>query len=457
MKAKIVDVIQPNIQFAITEASEVDGKHVLAKIKGEFFVPDGVSRNQRFYPLALWQRIIESDSVKQKLKDKLMFGTVGHDGEIGDKGVREGLISHVMTNIMIENGKGIGEAIILNTPTGQILNTLLRAGCNLRVSSRANGAFRGEHEGMPIVDPESYDLEGWDFVIEAGFLQANPSIAESLNSLQKNVNSETILKTDKRIGEFMSEKTPDSKLVEHICNENSELKKNLAKLTEELESAEADKEKAEKEASDAKAEKEAVAEKLKKLAKYEEMGEPEEIEADKKKLEDAEKENDEFKELGDSPEEVKESLLAAHKHMTFIREEFGTIPEIKKALVEAISFRKEVDTLGTITEIKESLTAFKKIVEDGQQAEADAKAQALADELGLSLEEVKDLLAKNSEEEIRKMYSKVAEAFAKKTGDTRFVKKEATVIVEAKTTVTEDADTKAFSDRMSRINERLSR
>lgn len=455
MKTKIIDVIQPNIQFSITEASEVDGQHVLAKVKGEFFVPDGESRNKRFYPLALWQKIIESSSVKQKLKDKLMFGTVGHDGEIGDKGVREGLISHVMTNIMIENGKGIGEAIILNTPTGRILNTLLRAGCNLRVSSRANGAFKGEHNGMPVVDPDSYDLEGWDFVIEAGFLQANPSIAESLNSLQKNVNSETILKTDNCIGESMSEKTMDAKLVEHIVNENAELKKNISKLTEELEAVEADKEKLESEVEADKAEKEEVAEKLKKLAKYEELGEPEELEKKLEEDDEEEKELEEYRELGDSPEEVKEALLSAQKHLTFIREQFGTVPEIKKALVEAINFRKQVDAIGTVSEIKESLSAFKKIVEEGEQAEADAKAQGLADELGLSLEEVKELLSKNSEDEIRSMYAKVAEAFAKKTGDTRFVKKAPQTIVEAKTTVNEEKTTTV--SRLDRINERLSR
>ena len=117
-----------------------------------------------------------------------MFGSIGHDVKLGDVGLREGKASHVTTQAFIDdNGLGIGEALILNTPVGQILNTVLRAGCNLYVSSRADGLFNGTYNGLPVVDEDAYELEGWDFVIEPGFLRANPKISEALNDLQKNV------------------------------------------------------------------------------------------------------------------------------------------------------------------------------------------------------------------------------------------------------------------------------
>lgn len=455
MTMRLVDSISPNITFSISEATEVDGTHILAKVKGEFFVPDGVSRNKRYYPADLWQKIIESPAVKQKLSDKVMFGTVGHDGEIGDKGVREGLISHFMTNISIENGKGMGEAFILNTPAGRNLNTLLRAGCKLRVSSRANGTFlESKHDGMPVVDKNNYDLEGWDFVIEAGFLQANPSIAEALNDLQIVKNSETILKTDNRIGEFMTEKTLDATLVQHIVDENAELKKSVGKLSEELDAVKADKDAADKEVADLKAADQEVAEKLIKLKKYEEIGEPEDLEAGMKAKEESEEENKEFKELGDTPEEVKESLSKAKDHLAYIKENFGTVAQIKKALTEAVAFKASIDEIGTVESIKESFANAKKIKEEAEAAESDAKAKALADELGLSVEEVKELLTKNSAEEIKAMYAKVSEAFARKQGNSRYSKQAPQTIVEAKTdTVNEDNK----PSRLDRINERLSK
>lgn len=453
----LIDTIEPDIKFSISEASEVDGEHVLARIKGEFFVPDGKSRNKRFYPSALWQRIIASPTIQSKLNNKLMFGTIGHDGEIGEKAMREGLISHFMTSIMIENGKGIGEALIVNTQAGRVLNTLLRAGCKLFVSSRANGTFKGEKDGMPVVDPDSYELEGWDFVIEAGFLEANPQLAESLNDLQKNKNSETLLITEKKKDLIME--GLDAKLVQHIVDENADLKNKIGKLTEEMDAVKADKDLAEKEVADLKADAEEKDKKVEKLAKYEEIGEPEELEAGMAKKEEAEKELDGYKELGDSAEEVKEALTSAKKYLSHIRENFGTVPEIKKAFDESIAFKAEVDAIGTIQMIKETLDASKKRIQEEEDSKKEADAKALADELGLSVEEVKELLLKNSPEEIKKMYAKVSEAFAKKNESNRYVKKPTETIVEGAGKGDENNTDGKFSSssRVDRINEQFTR
>jgi hypothetical protein len=58
MTNKLRDSIDPSIKFSISEGenSIVDGEHVLAEIEGEFFVPNGKSRNGRFYPESLWKK-----------------------------------------------------------------------------------------------------------------------------------------------------------------------------------------------------------------------------------------------------------------------------------------------------------------------------------------------------------------------------------------------------------------
>ena len=59
-----IAAIDNNPSYKLTEdylvegadAPEVDGKIRLGKVVGPSFFGDGVSRNQRFYPRALWER-----------------------------------------------------------------------------------------------------------------------------------------------------------------------------------------------------------------------------------------------------------------------------------------------------------------------------------------------------------------------------------------------------------------
>lgn len=182
------DIFAPDIDFTFEETQgEVDGVHILGKVRGCFFVPDGTSRNERFYPKSLWEKVIGDSDVKTLLKERRMFGTISHEQKINDTALLEGKVSHIITDLFIDkDGRGIGEALILGTPSGKILNTVLRAKSRLFVSSRAFGKFEGQTStGTPVVDGNSYKLETFDFVIDPGFFQANPSIVESL---QKELN-----------------------------------------------------------------------------------------------------------------------------------------------------------------------------------------------------------------------------------------------------------------------------
>ena len=88
-----IDLHEPELSFSLQEnASEVDGKHILAKITGEFFVPNGYSRNKRFYSRSLWEKVLNSKNVKSDLKNRTMFGTISHDTPINDESLRDGII-----------------------------------------------------------------------------------------------------------------------------------------------------------------------------------------------------------------------------------------------------------------------------------------------------------------------------------------------------------------------------
>ena len=178
----------PSIRWQLFEESEtpsglVDGVYILGRAVGPFFLIDGESRNKKYYSKLLWENAISRN--KESLDNRSMLGTIGHDGKLDDEALREGKVSHIVTRLWIdeENKIGMGEILILSTPAGVNLNALLRGGVPLAVSSRASGEINGKTKtGGEIVNPETYILEGFDFVRTPGVLSAFPKLVESLTS-----------------------------------------------------------------------------------------------------------------------------------------------------------------------------------------------------------------------------------------------------------------------------------
>ena len=179
------------------DTSEVDGKYILARVQGPAFFPGTTSKNKVFYPVEAWESALEDPALLNKLQSRLVFGTIGHDTDLGDNEIREGKLSHIVTKVWIdESGTGRAEYLILNTPPGQILNTLLRAKSKIRVSTKAAGFYESgtSRDGTRKVIPSSFKLERIDFVIEPGYTQALPELLESLNNdpLLKELNTDKI-------------------------------------------------------------------------------------------------------------------------------------------------------------------------------------------------------------------------------------------------------------------------
>lgn len=186
MNTKDCGIVESRLK--IEEASgNVGGFPILAKVTGVHFLPNGFSRNKRFYSEELWRNVLEDENVQTRLKNGTVFGTIGHDIEIDEKALREGVPSHVtkLMEIRENNGvlEGYAETFLIDTPVGKLLNTYLRAGANLYVSSRADGEYSGQTaEGVPMLNPRTFVFERFDFVIDPGFLEANPKLTESLLS-----------------------------------------------------------------------------------------------------------------------------------------------------------------------------------------------------------------------------------------------------------------------------------
>ena len=414
-QAVIRDLFDPEIRFSILEAApgEVDGVHVLAKVKGEFFFPDGKSRNKRFYPKKAWENVIADPATQSRLQRRLMFGTIGHDQELNDKAVREGMISHFMSKIYIEDGKGIGEAFIMNTPVGQILNTMMRAGSQLSVSSRADGRFKGQYDGMPSIDPDNFSLIGWDFVIDPGFLEANPVIAEAYKK--------TIEETKNDEDENMSgEKDSMNKLVEHITTENHDLKDKNGTLTTENTGLRESNNVLAEENKHLKEEIAAKAESTKTLESYQAVGSVEEIQQVMTVAEKSANLLKQYEALG-TPEDIRKAFEATSKHVTEFREKFGSEREVAQVFSSAKKLNERLLKIGSIDEIEKLTESFGTLIKEAEELkdqaaaqEAEKAAQELAAEIGADVADVAELLKTKTADEVKAMYAKVEENLKKK-------------------------------------------
>lgn len=195
-KHPIKSIIESNQKFKIkvlsesTETSEVDGKYILARASGPAFFPNTTSRNNVFYPKEAWENAIADEEFQHRLKNRLVFGTIGHDPEITDNEVRKGEFSHIVTKVWIgEDDIGYAEYLVLNTEPGRILNTLLRAGVGISVSTKGYGTtIETSDKDTEMVDPDNFSFDRIDFVIDPGYLQAKPELKESKNTENTNYN-----------------------------------------------------------------------------------------------------------------------------------------------------------------------------------------------------------------------------------------------------------------------------
>ena len=412
-KEFIRDLIEPEISFVVEEASkEVDGEHILAKVKGQFFVPDGYSRNNRFYPRKLWERVISSPEIQKKLRERRMFGTIGHDTPINDETIAEGKISHIVTNLYIdEQGRGIGEALILNTPAGRVLNTLLRAGAKLYVSSRAFGEYEGKDPTgrVPALKPETYELITFDFVYEPGFLQANPQLVESIREdLQKCLGEFCDLNSNQKIKKEDLSMALD-KVVEQLSTEKAKLEQELSKTLEELEATKT-KLKALEDLQKKNEELSKELESLKQtLAKYEKLGKPEEIEALIAKSTELLKK---YEKLG-KPEELEDTIKNA-KQILLKYEKLGSPEELEKALRNA---RKElnkvadfIDKVGTFEEVEEVLIDFMNVLDNMIKEKRQKQVEELSQKYNQPKDVVEKLLSSMSVKDVEEVLSKMTES-----------------------------------------------
>lgn len=168
MARKVLNELYRSV-LSLTESSSAPKKPgVLSTVTGPF-AEVGESRNRRRYSKALWERVLNSDYVKEMTSKRCMFGEAGHPADRNEISLPD--VSHVITDLRFSpDGKQIiGTADILDTPAGRIINTLVQYGAELGISARAVGSTDIGPDGIEEVVEDDYIFQTFDFVHQPGF------------------------------------------------------------------------------------------------------------------------------------------------------------------------------------------------------------------------------------------------------------------------------------------------
>ena len=155
---KLISEAVEEVEY-ITEEKENGGKNY--KIRGIFMQADIKNRNGRIYPMEVLEEEVKKYN-KNFIEQKRAFGELGHpDGPT----VNLERVSHMITSLKPDGKNFIGEAKIMDTPMGKIVQNLMDEGAKLGVSSRGMGSLR-QKGGANVVSDDFYLATAADIVAD---------------------------------------------------------------------------------------------------------------------------------------------------------------------------------------------------------------------------------------------------------------------------------------------------
>jgi hypothetical protein len=143
--------LRENLSFdqarIVLESDGSDGKNLFMK---GICIQGGIrNQNQRVYP------VNEIDRAVKTLNDQITGGysVLGEVDHPDDLKINLDRVSHMITEMWMDGPNGYGKLKVLPTPMGQLVKTMLEAGCKLGVSSRGSGEVddSGNVQGFEII------------------------------------------------------------------------------------------------------------------------------------------------------------------------------------------------------------------------------------------------------------------------------------------------------------------
>ena len=159
-------------QDLLTEAEKTFVRDGGMMLTGKLQEADCENGNMRQYPMAIMER--EVQRYRAIVEDHRALGELDHpDSSI----INLANVSHMITEIWMDGKTVMGKAKVLDTPSGQILRSLVECGVKIGISSRGMGSV-SEQMGKTIVE-DDFQLICFDIVSEPSTPNAFMGLSES--------------------------------------------------------------------------------------------------------------------------------------------------------------------------------------------------------------------------------------------------------------------------------------
>jgi hypothetical protein len=135
---------------------EETGKQKKYYIKGAYLEADVKNKNKRIYPKPIIEREVNK-FIEEKISQRRALGELKHPDSIEVDPERA---SHLIEDLKMEKNIAYGKAVVLDTPMGKIVKSLIDEKVKLGVSSRGVGTLKES-----IVQPD-YKLVTIDIVTD---------------------------------------------------------------------------------------------------------------------------------------------------------------------------------------------------------------------------------------------------------------------------------------------------
>ena len=143
------------------------------RIRGCFQRADEANNNKRIYSKPLLER--EINKLVESIQERRLMGELDHPQH---DSVKLSNVSHLITGLKMKGKEVIGEAEILNTPSGKVAQALIEGGVKVGISSRGMGTVSEDLDGTRHVN-EDFRLITWDLVADPSTRGAYPGLTES--------------------------------------------------------------------------------------------------------------------------------------------------------------------------------------------------------------------------------------------------------------------------------------
>ena len=144
-----------NSPSLLTENVDKENGNII--VEGILATAEVKNGNGRYYPRELWER--ELSKYQELINERRATGELDHpESQV----VNLKNVSHVIKEFWWDGDKVMGRIEILPTPSGQILEALIKAGVTVGVSSRGMGSLEQNGNVMEVQD--DFELLCWDFV-----------------------------------------------------------------------------------------------------------------------------------------------------------------------------------------------------------------------------------------------------------------------------------------------------